>query len=381
MDDNEQARPDRSASDPPDSGQPRDGQPGDGRDERAGASGEGRSGERVQPPPRRGRQRVEHELDELRETVDELRDELAALRSARDDHAHNLADGTADSSADSPADGASARRGRHPSEASTDHAGPEPGGNPGTVAELHQQLYREPNDDDPGGDIVMLTSVVSEHSAALQELDLRQPVLPCWAEMDREQATKAWDQLVDWLCGVLIVRYPASARTLRPCWYLHPELVENLSWLHNAWTLAYRDGNSSISMAADWHLYWLPHVMRIAGEATRKCYDAGRHDPNSDPDLTAANAVGISEDLTAHVHADLRNRPDPDDPTPRGYVVPPARPVAPPPWSTYRRDPSAPTEGPGPRPGQPYPPPTHQTPPGAGRGGTTSSGPNPYQPR
>lgn len=288
-------------------------------------------------PPRRDRRRLEHEVDELSETVAELRGELDALRAERP--------------------GA---------------PGGPPGG-PADLAELHRWLYRDPtDDDDPGGDIPALQQITSEHTAALEALSVRKPVLPCWSEMDRDAAAKAWTQLVDWLCGVLIVRYPASARNLRPCWYLHPELVENLSWLHNAWTLAYRDGNSPVSLAADWHLYWLPHVMRVASETTRKCYDAGRHDPSSDPDLTADNAVGISGDLTAYVTADLRNRPDPDDDTARGYVVPPVPPFAPQPWAAYRRRPTAHAGGPPP----PGPPPSGPPPAGAPGG----AGPNPCQP-
>ena len=282
---------------------------------------------------RRDRRRLEHEIDELTETVAELREELAALQTA---------------------------------------TGNDEGESPSTLADLRHQLYHEPTDDlDPGGDVLALQQITAEHTAALEAISVRTPVLPCWAEMDREKAQKAWEQLVDWLCGVLIVRYPSSARELRPCWYLHPELVENLSWLHNAWTLAYRDGNSPISLAADWHLYWLPHVMKIAADATRKCYDAGRHDPTADPDLTTENAVGISEDLDAYLNADLRNRPEPDDQNARGYVVPPTPPTQPRSWSEYRRGPT--------RRADPPPPEARPTgPPPPGQGGP---GHNPYRPR
>ena len=108
----------------------------------------------------------------------------------------------------------------------------------------------------------------------------------------------------------------------------------------------------------------------IAGEATRKCYDAGRHDPTADPDLTTDNAVGVSDDLTAHVTADLRNRPEPDDPNDRGYVVPPAPPGEPRPWTEYRRGPTVRVDA---QPTGPQP-----TGPAPGRGGP---GHNPYQPR
>lgn len=282
---------------------------------------------------RRDRRRLEHEVDELTETVAELREELAALRTA---------------------------------------TGNGEGGSRPTLADLRDQLYHEPTDDlDPGGDVLALQQITAEHTAALEALSVRTPVLPCWAEMDREKAQQAWEQLVDWLCGVLIVRYPSSARVLRPCWYLHPELIENLSWLHNAWTLAYRDGNSPVSLAADWHLYWLPHVMKIAAEATRKCYDAGRHDPTADPDLTTENAVGISEDLDAYLNADLRNRSEPDDPSARGYVVPPAPPTQPRPWSEYRRGTTVRADAP-----PPGARPTGAPPPAPG-----NPGHNPYRPR
>jgi hypothetical protein len=278
-------------------------------------------------PGRRDRQRLELELDELRDTVTELRDELDTLRRERDTAA------TAEGGGDDQL----------------------------SVTELRDWLYRpSEGDNDPGGDIVALHSITTDLSDALAGKKARTPVLPCWAEMDHETAQRAWEHLVDWLCGVLIVRYPASAKALRPCWFLHPELVENLTWLHNAWTLAYRDPDSPVSLAADWHLYWLPHVMGVAASATRQCYDRGVHDPNTDGDLTGDNVVGISGDLNTYIAADLRNRPAPGEQG-RGYVVPPdPRPVQP--WSAYRRHPAQ-THKPGPGPNPPPGPPPGGPPP------------------
>lgn len=292
------------------------------------------------PPARRTGHRLELEVAELRDTVTELREELAALRREHDTTAATAA-----------------------TAAASELSGEQQVG----AAELREWLYRPSSgNNDPGGDIVALRAITTDLSTALAAKQARSPALPCWAEMDEHSAQRAWEQLVDWLCGVLIVRYPASAKSLRPCWFLHPELVENLTWLHNAWTLAYRDPDSPVSLAADWHLYWLPHVMGIAASATRQCYDRGVHDPTTDGDLTGDNVVGISPDLNTYIADDLRNRPTPDEQD-RGYVVPPnPRPVQP--WSAYRRRPA------------PDPGPATSAPPAAPAGATPPppTPPNPY---
>lgn len=303
--------------------------------------------------PRRDRRRVEGELDELNDTVGEhgeslteLREQLAALRRELD-------------AVRQPVPAADASGGEGPRD----------------LAELHHWLYRTPEgDDDSGGDILALQTTTEHLSAALEAKEAKTPALPCWAELDADAAQKAWEQLVDWLCGVLIVRYPSSASALRPCWFQHPELVENLTWLHNAWTLAYRDPNSPISLAADWHIYWLPHVMTVASAATRKCYDKGVHDPTADSDLTSDNVIGISADLDTYIADDLTNRPPAAEQGPRRYVVPPRqRPVQP--WAAYRRHTPTPHSA---VPDQPYPGPTNPAGPHPGAQPATGR-PNPYR--
>jgi len=180
------------------------------------------------------------------------------------------------------------------------------------------------------------------------EIRSRRPVLPCWAEMDIAQAEQAWRSLREWLSGVFIVRYPTSASVLQPCWYRHTELVEELTWLHNGWTVAYKDPDSAIGLAADWHLYWLPHVVEVAKAEFRSCYAGQIHSTEQNRDLVRVNALGEGADLDNFVTADLVNRPDPGE-RPTRYVPVAAPPTPPRQWGEYARGPAPHTPAPPPR--------------------------------
>ncbi len=64
-------------------------------------------------------------------------------------------------------------------------------------------------------------------------------------------------RLAHWVGGVFL-RYPDAK--LPDCWLWHPEVVEELLWLHQAWLAAYADG-ARITAAADWHDRYRPGVV------------------------------------------------------------------------------------------------------------------------
>ena len=66
--------------------------------------------------------------------------------------------------------------------------------------------------------------------------------------------------LARWVGGIYL-RYPDAAQTLPECWLWHPEVVEELLWLHTAWLAAYR-AEAPGTAVGDWHDRQRPGVAR-----------------------------------------------------------------------------------------------------------------------
>lgn len=72
--------------------------------------------------------------------------------------------------------------------------------------------------------------------------------------------------LTGWV-GDIYLRYNDAATELPECWLWHPEIIEELLWLMQAWRAAYF-GKTSIRAVADWHDRHRPGVVRrITGYA------------------------------------------------------------------------------------------------------------------
>jgi hypothetical protein len=82
--------------------------------------------------------------------------------------------------------------------------------------------------------------------------------LPADAEPDEAESILL--SLVRWL-GTVYLRYADAPRGLPGCWLWHPDVVEELLWLQQAWSTAYRPG-APVSLAADWHDRMRPGVAR-----------------------------------------------------------------------------------------------------------------------
>jgi hypothetical protein len=71
-----------------------------------------------------------------------------------------------------------------------------------------------------------------------------------------------------WISAVFL-RYADAEDSVPECWLWHPDVVEELLWLSQAWTAAYA-ASAAITAAADWHDRLRPGVVRRlrAGAAT-----------------------------------------------------------------------------------------------------------------
>ena len=76
--------------------------------------------------------------------------------------------------------------------------------------------------------------------------------------------------LVEWLVTVYL-RYADAARSLPECWLWHPDIVEELVWLMQAWLAAYHGDDTTIRGASDWHDRLRPAVVRRIGDYSRAC--------------------------------------------------------------------------------------------------------------
>ena len=93
--------------------------------------------------------------------------------------------------------------------------------------------------------------------------------------------------LAGWVGGVYL-RYPDAAQTLPECWLWHPEVVEELLWLHTAWLAAYRPGAAGTAVG-DWHDRQRPGVVRRIRDYAGLC-SLEQHQPGADRHTPAPTA-------------------------------------------------------------------------------------------
>jgi hypothetical protein len=142
-----------------------------------------------------------------------------------------------------------------------------------------------------------LLARLAEQTAAQQAAG---PGTLTWLDLPTDRPDAAADaeqilaRLAGWLASVYL-RYTDAARTLPGCWLWHPEVVEELLCLHQAWLAAYADPDAPVSTAADWHDRLRPGVVRrikdYAGMCSLETHQPGgdRHTPA--PTVPAADAA------------------------------------------------------------------------------------------
>jgi hypothetical protein len=121
--------------------------------------------------------------------------------------------------------------------------------------------------------------------------------LPSWLDLDGDFAgtVTVLGELVAWMATVYL-RY-TDAAGLPECWLWHPDVVEDLLWLHGAWLQAYRGNSASVAAAGDWHDRQRPGVTRrikaVAGTCSLEAHQPGgdRH-RGADP-VPLADAIHL----------------------------------------------------------------------------------------
>ncbi|WP_370617686.1 DUF4913 domain-containing protein [Mumia qirimensis] len=130
-----------------------------------------------------------------------------------------------------------------------------------------------------------------------------------WRGQSPHGTRTLWRGLAEWV-GWLRGRYPL-ARQIPPCWWRHPELVEELTALWVAWREAYADPEAPMTSPIDWHDRWLPAFLRRigAGGWNISCTDEHKERPESTYD---ARAVDDDEAFAEHItreSADMNDNP------------------------------------------------------------------------
>ena len=115
-------------------------------------------------------------------------------------------------------------------------------------------------------DLVTDLSTIISSGAATVEPPSSWLALPA----DADAAATLLTDLIVWL-GQIYLRYADAARGLPQCWLWHPDVVEELLWLRQAWHSAYQSGEASVRAAGDWHDRLRPGVARRIADYTRAC--------------------------------------------------------------------------------------------------------------
>jgi hypothetical protein len=148
-----------------------------------------------------------------------------------------------------------------------------------------------------------LTVLVSQFGESIAAGKSRTDVVvsaPSWMDFPTDRAianaNDARDllfRLARWVGGVYL-RYRDAVTSFPDCWLWHPEIVEELLWLHRAWLAAYAP-TASASLLGDWHERHRPGVVRrIKDYGGVCCLEAhlpgqDRHTPA--PDIPVVDAI------------------------------------------------------------------------------------------
>jgi hypothetical protein len=187
------------------------------------------------------------------------------------------------------------------------------GGDRSTVAGLArelEQLYRDVRE------LLGLTGRVDDLAVTLAQLaetvttgkqERPDEPAPCWidhhADPGRDPAASRatrdaaglLDKLAPWV-GAVYLRYSDAVSGFPDCWMWHPEVVEELLWLHRAWLAAYSPCATGTAVG-DWHDRQRPGVVaRIRAYAGMCSLEA--HQPGQDR-ATPAPATPTLDALAA----------------------------------------------------------------------------------
>ena len=131
----------------------------------------------------------------------------------------------------------------------------------------------------------LVAALAGDVTALMAEAARSRKPQPSWlvlpAETTVRDAVVLLVELAAWL-GAVYLRYPDGVRCLPGCWLWHPDVVEELLWLHRTWTDAYTGIKASASAVGDWHDRLRPGVARRVLASAGVC-SVENHQPGRTP--------------------------------------------------------------------------------------------------
>jgi hypothetical protein len=120
-----------------------------------------------------------------------------------------------------------------------------------------------------------------------------------WLTLAEDQAAveQVLSELLPWMQTVYL-RYGDAREALPPCWLWHPEIVEELLWLMDAWTAAYQGPDASNRLVGDWHDRQRPGVARRSGGYAPGCDALTHRDDAGQPAVTVPLATDADPFVT-----------------------------------------------------------------------------------
>ncbi len=143
-----------------------------------------------------------------------------------------------------------------------------------------------------------LAQAVDDLAGSGRRADPVRPVSWIGDSADPAQVAAALGELADWV-GRVYLRYPVAARELPDCWLWHPDVVEELAWLQQAWQAAYGPETGTIAAAGDWHDRYRPGVAARIRTACKGCSLENHTDPDrptgavSVPSTSSVEAIAV----------------------------------------------------------------------------------------
>jgi hypothetical protein len=116
-----------------------------------------------------------------------------------------------------------------------------------------------------------------------------------WLDLpaDIETTSAVLGELLAWM-QVVYLRYPDAAAGLPDCWLWHPDVIEELLCLMQAWLAAYRDDKAAVSLAGDWHDRYRPGAVRRITTSAGRC-SLENHQPRDGQPLPGGPVVPVEK--------------------------------------------------------------------------------------
>lgn len=141
-----------------------------------------------------------------------------------------------------------------------------------------------------------VAQAVDDLAATGRRADPVRPVSWIASSTDPQATATALAELADWV-GRVYLRYPVAARELPDCWLWHPDVVEELAWLQQAWQGAYCPETGTVGAAGDWHDRYRPGVAARIRSAARGCSLETHTQPDRPTGAVVVPSVGSAEAL------------------------------------------------------------------------------------